>query len=54
MLFAGLVFQAACGGSNSPAAGGGGTPKGTYTVTVTGTYATSSLVHSTPTMLEVQ
>jgi uncharacterized repeat protein (TIGR03803 family) len=53
MLFAGLVFQAACGGSNSPA-GGGGTPKGTYTITVTGTYATSSLVHSTPTMLKVQ
>jgi hypothetical protein len=53
MLFAGLVFQAACGGSNSPG-GGGGTPKGTYTITVTGTYAAGSLMHSTTTPLTVQ
>jgi uncharacterized repeat protein (TIGR03803 family) len=57
MLFTGLVFQIACGSSSSNSAGGGGskgTPAGTYTVTVTGTYSTGSLVHTTPTMLTVQ
>jgi uncharacterized repeat protein (TIGR03803 family) len=55
MLFAGLVFQVACGGSTNNGGGGSsGTPTGTYTITVTGTYATGSLVHSTPTMLTVQ
>ena len=49
MLFAGLVFQVACGGSS-------GTPAGTYTITVTGagTDADGTLEHSTATMLEVQ
>ena len=52
MLFASLVFQLACGGSRN--GGSKGTPAGTYTITVTGTYSTGSLVHSTPTMLTVQ
>jgi uncharacterized repeat protein (TIGR03803 family) len=54
VLFAGVVFQAACGGG-----GGGsshGTPTGAYTVTITGTSgsATGSLVRSTSTTLQVQ
>jgi uncharacterized repeat protein (TIGR03803 family) len=56
LLFAGLIFQLACGGGSSSTGGGGnpGTPTGTYTITVTGTYSTGSLVHNTPTTLKVQ
>jgi hypothetical protein len=51
MLFAGLVFQIACGSSSSSSGGGSqGTPAGAYTVTVTGTYSTGSLVHTAPPM----
>jgi uncharacterized repeat protein (TIGR03803 family) len=46
MLLAGLIFQAACGGSSN--GGSSDTPPGPYTITVTGTYTTGSLVHSTP------
>jgi hypothetical protein len=58
MLFTGLIFQVACGSSSSSGGGGGGskgTPTGTYTITVTGTYSTGSLVHTAPpTTLMVQ
>jgi len=50
MLFAGLVFQIACGGSNPTSTGSKGTPQGAYTITVTGTYSTGSLVHTTPSL----
>jgi hypothetical protein len=54
VLFAGVVFQVACGGGG----GGGshGTPTGAYTITITGTSgsATGSLVRSTSTTLQVQ
>lgn len=59
-LFAALVFQIGCaGGSANPVGGGSpGTPAGTYTITVTGTYVgtypSGTLVHSVPTMLTVQ
>ena len=54
MLLAGLVFQIACGSSNTGGGGSKGTPAGTYSITVTGTYSTGSLVHTTPTMLTVE
>jgi uncharacterized repeat protein (TIGR03803 family) len=54
MLFAGMILQVACGGGSNPSGGSSGTPTGNYTITVTGTYATGSLVHTTPTMLKVQ
>lgn len=55
MLFTGLVFQIGCGSSNSAGGSGSkGTPAGTYTISVTGTYSTGPLVHTTPTMLTVQ
>lgn len=53
ILLAALSFEVACGGSGKPH-GSPGTPPGTYTITVTGTYATGSLAHSTPVTLTVQ
>jgi hypothetical protein len=52
-LFAGMIFQVACGGSSS-SPGSSGTPVGTYTIAVTGTDATGTLVHTTTTTLKVQ
>jgi hypothetical protein len=54
LLFAGLVFQIACGGSSSTSQTKPGTPTGTYTITVTGADSTGALVHNTPTTLKVQ
>ncbi len=45
MLFGSLVFQIACGSSSTTTTG---TPPGSYMITVTGTYSTGSLVHTTP------
>jgi uncharacterized repeat protein (TIGR03803 family) len=55
-LFAGLASQVACGGGGSgpPPPPVGGTPAGKYSVTVTGTDASGTLVHATTTMLTVQ
>jgi hypothetical protein len=52
LLLGALAFQVACGGSGSHPSRG--TPAGKYMITVTGTYSTGSLVHSTPTSLTVQ
>jgi uncharacterized repeat protein (TIGR03803 family) len=55
-LFAGLASQIACGGGGSgpPPPPVGGTPTGAYTVTVTGTDGSGTLVHVTTSSLTVQ
>ena len=55
-LYAGVVFQVACGGSGNSSGGSPGTSAGAYTITVTGTSSasTGSLVRSTSTTLQVQ
>ena len=57
VLFSGLIFLSACGGSSSSGGGGTGhpgTPAGTYTVTVTGTGPSGTPVHTTTLTLAVQ
>ena len=56
LLLAGLASQVACGGgaAGPPSPPVSGTPAGSYTITITGTYAAGSLTHSTTTMLAVQ
>ncbi len=55
LLFAGLASQVACGGGGGqPPPPVGGTPAGTYTIAVTGTDASGTLVHSINAMLTVQ
>jgi hypothetical protein len=57
VLFSGLIFLSACGGSSSGGGGGTGhpgTPAGTYTVTVTGTGPAGALVHTSTLTFTVQ
>ena len=54
ILFAGVVFQVACGGNSSGGGGSIGTPAGTYTITVSGVDSSGTLKHSANTMLTVQ
>jgi len=55
LLFAGLASEVACGGGGGPPPSPvGGTPAGTYTIAVTGTDASGTLVHSATKMLTVQ
>jgi len=57
VLFSGLMFLSACGGSSSSGGGGTGHPgtsAGTYTVTVTGTGPSGSPVHTTTLTFTVQ
>jgi IPT/TIG domain len=57
VLFSGLIFLSACGGSSSGGGGGtghAGTSAGTYTVTVTGTGPAGALAHTTTLTLTVQ
>ncbi len=55
MLFSGLIFMSACGGSSSGGGGGHpGTPAGTYTITITGTATSGSPAHPATVTLTVQ
>jgi len=54
MLFAGVAFQIACGGSSPTTTGSKGTPSGAYTITVTGKDSTGALVHTAQAGLTVQ
>ena len=56
LLFAMGFAVNGCGGGNSSRIGGGETPNGTYTLTVTGTFASGSttLTHATTFTLVVQ
>jgi len=54
VVLTGLVLEVACGGGSMSSSGGGsgGTPAGTYTITVIGT--SGSLQHSTDAMVTIQ
>jgi uncharacterized repeat protein (TIGR03803 family) len=59
VLFASLLFQAACGGGSSRKNNGGGarspgTPPGTYTITIAGVDVSGTLQHSTTATLTVR